>query len=477
MPNFLGHVDRVDQFLIAGWALVDTNPEAQPEIRIVQQGRVVVSLRPAFLAPQLRSALRLMPSNAPPMYAWRLWFPLSNGVTPGIPFNIVFSESNSALALGQDRTIELTPGIDAEARTDLVQETLVFPSVKLDKDSVRVWWKVAGPTAPNPPQRLPIELDDRPIGWLERSQEPFLFDKPVYTGRIDLSPETLFPEDGQLAKLRVGTGQETPRAAAHNSIRTLVLPRTVFRDPHNVPDLANIHRVSGPTSDQTQYLVGGVTTFLQLEALSHRYFGRSVFSFPMVVDWGVGCARVMRNFFDARMPGASDRDRGQRVLGLDIDEVNIDWCNANLSGLGQYERLGFEGFELESASVDFLYGISVMTHLTEFHQHLWLAEIARVLKPGGCAVLTTHGEFVVYGEYALSGTVGISTPFVDKFGFFDGVPDNALGDGLDTYYRATYHARRYIRENWGRYLEVLDIVPAANAFRQDFVVLKKKLAT
>lgn len=139
---------------------------------------------------------------------------------------------------------------------------------------------------------------------------------------------------------------------------------------------------------------------------------------------------------------------------------------------GRYELLGLDGFPIESQSVDLLYGISVLTHLTEFHQHLWLSEIARVMKPGGCVILTIHGEATTYGSYALGGVTGFMVPFVDKFGFFDGIPDGAIGSDRDTYYRSTYHSRGYIRANWSRYLEVLDIIPAANAFRQDFVVLK-----
>jgi hypothetical protein len=144
-----------------------------------------------------------------------------------------------------------------------------------------------------------------------------------------------------------------------------------------------------------------------------------------------------------------------------------------MQGLGEYEVLGFDGFRLDACSVDLLYGISVFTHLSEYHRHLWLSEIARVLRPGGCAILTTHGEFVVFGDYASSGSVPISTPFVEKFGFFDGVPDKALGDDMDWYYRTSYHSRRYLNDNWARYLDIVDIIPASNAFRQDFVVLRK----
>ncbi len=131
--------------------------------------------------------------------------------------------------------------------------------------------------------------------------------------------------------------------------------------------------------------------------------------------------------------------------------------------------LSFKGFDLEDNSVDFLYGISVMTHLTEYHQGLWLKEIARILKPGSVAILTVNGEVVT-----CQSTLAINLPFVEQFGFFDGFSDSALGAEKSNYYRATYHDRLYINQVWSDYFEIVDIVPACNAFRQDYVILRKQ---
>jgi len=158
----------------------------------------------------------------------------------------------------------------------------------------------------------------------------------------------------------------------------------------------------------------------------------------------------------------------QEVIGIDIDEVNVAWCTEHLRGHGEYRLGGLAGFDLPDGSVDLLYGISVMTHLSEHHQHLWLREIRRVLRPGGCAILTINGEPKIYLEPQM-----VSLPFVEKFGFFDGIPDARIGEERDTYYRATYHRRDYLRHNWGEYFEIVDVIPSANAFRQDFVVLRR----
>lgn len=472
MTKLMGHVDRADPFLLAGWALADDKPAHYPEVRVVQQGKTVITLRPSVSGPHLRKALDLPQSTAPDTYIWRLWMPLSNGIKPDIPFSVHFVEDGAPLRKGEGRVIALSNGMDPEAAGDLRDETLFFPVFDIHSGRARISFRAAGPVDAAAPE-MTLRVNGSKEIPLKRTAEPFFLNKPVYSGFLDCALDTLF-ENG-ISHARIGLAPDansSSRTQFHNAIRTLFIPRSMLDAGlliAPIPATANIGRVSGPASGRDQYLAGGLTTFLQLNAITNGYFDRSIFDFPSVVDWGVGCARVMRHFFEAPDVG---RNPAQSVLGLDIDNENLVWCRDNMKGQGRYELLGLDGFPIESQSVDLLYGISVLTHLTEFHQHLWLSEIARVMKPGGCVILTIHGEATTYGSYALGGVTGFMVPFVDKFGFFDGIPDGAIGSDRDTYYRSTYHSRGYIRANWSRYLEVLDIIPAANAFRQDFVVLK-----
>jgi hypothetical protein len=106
--------------------------------------------------------------------------------------------------------------------------------------------------------------------------------------------------------------------------------------------------------------------------------------------------------------------------------------------------------------------------LSEHHQFLWLREIRRIVKPGGCVILTIHGEKTFYENPA-----SFALPFVERFGIFDGISDDALGANLDRYYRATFHSRSYIKENWSKFFDILDVIPVSNAFLQDYVVLRR----
>lgn len=102
----------------------------------------------------------------------------------------------------------------------------------------------------------------------------------------------------------------------------------------------------------------------------------------VVLDWGCGCGRVARHI--------AVRE-GVKLIGVDVDGLGPAWCKRHLPG--DYSRCGLlPPFDLAAASVDIAYGLSVLTHLTRDVQKAWLTELARVIRPGGLAMLTYHDE-------------------------------------------------------------------------------------
>jgi SAM-dependent methyltransferase len=83
---------------------------------------------------------------------------------------------------------------------------------------------------------------------------------------------------------------------------------------------------------------------------------------------------------------------GCNYFGTDYNRGYVDWCTKNLPGIQ------FKGNDLTpplafgSNTFDALYGISIFTHLSEEMHRAWFAELMRVLRPGGLAMLTTHGD-------------------------------------------------------------------------------------
>lgn len=470
IANLRGHVDRVDKMIISGWALSLDDPEIRPEIDIVQSGEVVLTVRPAFPFPGLRKALSLEPSKAPPIYSWRLWLPLSNGLKADLPFSVVFRQNAVALTLGKDICIPSRDRLDHEALSDLEGSPFMFPSYKASESAIEVGLHIVKPSGLKTLRLVagPIVVDKGNMDRWGQEADPKVESNIL---SLTISHDDLLAHNQFCVPIRLIADGLGERLEFHNSVRTIQIPKTVADKKLAIgpfPSQENIVRVSGNTSNELQYVIGGVTTFLQLNLIASKFFGRSISSFDCVVDWGVGCARVMRHFWELGPHIGLGSVVPESVIGIDIDQLNVDWCRKHLPSHGQYRVGSFDGFELPDESVDFLYGISVMTHLSEHHQHLWLGEIRRILKPGGGAILTTHGEGVLLRQLD-----SIAVPFVDKFGFFDGIPDVAIGEEMAAYYRASYHSRAYIRNHWSKYLKILDFIPQANHFSQDFVVLQK----
>jgi SAM-dependent methyltransferase len=123
-----------------------------------------------------------------------------------------------------------------------------------------------------------------------------------------------------------------------------------------------------------------------LEALAS--LGANLNDFRAILDFGCGAGRVIRQFYPLQkklIPNA-------KICGADINPNSIDWCR---------RKLVFAEFKLSDAlppllykdeQFDFIYALSVFTHLTLPQQQLWIVELSRILKPGGYLVVTTHGK-------------------------------------------------------------------------------------
>jgi SAM-dependent methyltransferase len=104
-----------------------------------------------------------------------------------------------------------------------------------------------------------------------------------------------------------------------------------------------------------------------------------------VLDWGCGCGRI------ARWLAPDVAANGGTFTGSDLNPRLTAWCAANLPG--RYAVNGLRPpLDVADAGADLVYAHSVLTHLTEETAKAWLAELVRVLKPAGVAVLTFHDE-------------------------------------------------------------------------------------
>src|SRR5262249_20518261 len=111
--------------------------------------------------------------------------------------------------------------------------------------------------------------------------------------------------------------------------------------------------------------------------------GRPLAEFRRILDFGCGCGGTLVWLRDLAPHSALD--------GTDIDASAIEWCRANVETTTFATNSARPPLAYRDAQFDFVYAISVFTHLDEDFQRAWLAELRRILRPDGIALVTLHG--------------------------------------------------------------------------------------
>lgn len=144
------------------------------------------------------------------------------------------------------------------------------------------------------------------------------------------------------------------------------------------------YRVAG-TSDRDAFLRIGQQVAEDIATGVAPVLGdRSV---DQILDFGVGCGRVARHMA-RRFPDS-------RITGVDVDSRAVEWCRHHLQGeyfsIATAPKLPFA-----DAQFDFIYAVSVFTHLPADAQAAWLSELRRVLRPSGALLITTLSPALSY---------------------------------------------------------------------------------
>jgi len=228
----------------------------------------------------------------------------------------------------------------------------------------------------------------------------------------------------------------------------------------------NMARVSGPNITNDLFAASGVNTAYRINSIVNHHFGKPLNQFSRIHDWGCGAGRVALPLKRMVAPRA-------QVSGSDVDSYNIDFAKLRSPAVEFAVAPFYPPLPYMDGTFDALYGISVMTHLTEGAQFAWLKELRRIVKPGAPVVLTVHGEYGIIDTAMRDPLVLVNCA---SRGMSDYMYDTNLGPKLrdKKYYRATFHSRKYIAEQWTEHFDVVAHYSCANMFMQDYVVLIAK---
>jgi SAM-dependent methyltransferase len=198
-----------------------------------------------------------------------------------------------------------------------------------------------------------------------------------------------------------------------------------------------------------------------------------------VLDFGCGCGRMTRFF-----PVSHDHWIG---YGSDINPDHVNWCRDNLPAVTTLLNGAVPPIATPDASMDFVYCLSVFSHLPDDQARVWFSELARVIRPGGLLVITTHGTgaleviagstvhqemFVLTADRAMQ----ISSQLEDAGYLLEPYQQNVVdlaktADG----YGNCFVKERHIRHEWAEpYFELSSFIPIGLHSWQDISILHRK---
>lgn len=450
----LGFLDSIEDGLLKGWALDEDNPwPAVVDIWI--DGHLVANIPCSEFRPDLLEAHR---GNGHHGFSYLLG--LEYLQCPG-QLVVRFSNSGPILHNGE------------RALPDFTQRFLV-DSALIASITGRGLWHIDQ-----------LELSESEVmieGWCIPPRVASVPTAFSHNGQI-FSDMERFPREDLAIKLEmqhdeIGMGfrARSPASATclrHDFLYEHAYTRRPF-DPNQsihyicsdrplpTPELRT--RVHG-SDDVTSFVKEGSTTYVQIERFLQEYFSRSIGDFTRILDWGCGSGRTLRYFSE---------DTLAKVTGIDVDPLAIEWSKQAFRQ-SEFWCVNIEPpTRLADDTFDFIYGISVLTHLSEKMHLPWLQELHRIAQPGAVLFLTVAGECKWWDRGFPSSS--FKEWKIDRGGFFEGGRNRdidlvEIGDN----YRNVFISQEYVLSHWSRYFDIVDVIPMGISNRQDLVILQKRV--
>ena len=196
-----------------------------------------------------------------------------------------------------------------------------------------------------------------------------------------------------------------------------------------------------------------------------------------LLDFGSGCGRLLR-WFDRGLPTAA-------LCGVDVRAASVEWSQKNLRGdhiAGPYDP----PTDLPEDAFDLVVSLSVFSHLTRESNIAWVRELARVCKPGGLMILTTHGALSLAAiaegaEYQRAFFLSeaearelLRTLSANEFHYHQ--PPTAWQQSIEVgeNYGQAFMNEAFAAREWSPYAELLGCIPARLFRFQDVYVLRAR---
>jgi SAM-dependent methyltransferase len=242
----------------------------------------------------------------------------------------------------------------------------------------------------------------------------------------------------------------------------------VVKDTYPIPAVED--REGYNKNYNAHFFLNGLADYLKVNQAVERHNIKMESYF----DFGCASGRILRHFC-----AQSDI---KKLWGSDINGPHIKWLNDHLpSQLKIIHNNCIPNLQIADNSVDVISAFSVFTHIDTF-ETAWLAELHRILSPGGMVYLTVQNNstwnLLRDGDDtdALLSRVREISPDADellKSELAEGRLDFRYTD-VGAYRSLVFHSDNYLKKTWGRFFEILEIIPVWHGYYQSVFIGRKK---
>lgn len=196
-------------------------------------------------------------------------------------------------------------------------------------------------------------------------------------------------------------------------------------------------------------------------ALADHGIGAEVSEPIRALDFGCGLARTLRYFKEQDHQG-----HPWRLAGCDVDPALVDWSRNAFPHMDIRHNQTRPPLPWDAGAFDGLWAVSVFTHFDREQQDCWAAEVARVLRPGGLAIITTMGE------HALGGFPNLNTAANARRLKQEGFYFHRVGDTFNA--NGAFHTEAGVRRVFEDEFELLQWRRGGLDGFQDLTVLRRR---
>jgi SAM-dependent methyltransferase len=201
-----------------------------------------------------------------------------------------------------------------------------------------------------------------------------------------------------------------------------VVPRALIHYTNGHRDLSRYHQSGREIAQMFDLAVQGTV-------------GQALADFKRVLDFGCGTGRIAQFV----------KDQVGQLSACDVNARCIDFVQRAFPDVAAHRTAHAPPLPYDTGHFDLVYSFSVFSHLTQTAEDAWLAELARITRPGGVVLLTVHGDWVIEATLPAEMQHHVRTA-----GFYYRpvhrrvLPWLVFPDG----YECSYHTSDYIRAHW-----------------------------